>query len=158
MNKILPVVLFFTLLVSCESKKEVESKEDSETMPSISEQLIGKWHNLEIKVIVKTDNGDSVVYVPQDKWEEILQIKPIVTAFNADSTFVSEYRSLDDQIIMTSTGTWSVEGDSLMMSERGSDNAYHTTLKNDTVSFSGYIDWDEDGEADDLYTGTQIRH
>lgn len=158
MNKILPITLFFTLLISCENKKSDESRVEDTSAPSISELLIGKWHNLEIKVIIKTNGGDSIVHVPQDKWEEILQIKPIVTAYNDDSTFVSEYRSLDDEIIMTSAGTWFVRGDSLVMSQDGTDDAYFTQIKNDTVSFSGYIDWDQDGEADDLYTGTQIKH
>ncbi|MTI40775.1 hypothetical protein [Fulvivirga lutimaris] len=158
MNKVLPVVLFFALLISCESKKSNENKEVNESMPTISEQLIGKWHNLEIKVVIKKDDGDSVAYVPQDKWEEILNIKPIVTAFNTDSTFVSEYMSLEGEVIMTSAGTWVMEGDSLIMTERGSDNTYLATIKNDTVSFTGYIDWDQDGAMDDLYSGTQIRH
>ncbi len=157
MNKIIPVLLFSLVFGACESNQKEEVKENEVTL-GISDQLIGKWHNLGIEVVIKTELGDSIALVPQEKWEEILQIKPIVTSFNNDSTFVSEYISLDGEIMMTSTGTWMVYGDSLVMTERGRDNAYFVSIKNDTVSFAGYIDWDEDGEADDFYTGTQIRH
>lgn len=157
MNKIIPVLLFSILLASCETKKN-ETTETEVVELSINEQLLGKWHNLEIKVVVRLEDGDSIVSVPYGKWEEILKIKPIVTSFNDDSTFVSEYTSLEGEVIMTSTGIWTVDGDSLIMTEGGAANAYYTTIKNDTVSFAGYIDWDQDGQADDFYTGTQIRH
>jgi len=157
MNKIIPLLLFLIVLSSCESNKIGDVKESEEVL-GISEQLIGKWHNLAIKVVIQAEHGDSIALVPYEKWEEILKIKPIVTSFNDDSTFVSEYISLDGEVMMTATGTWFVKGDSLVMTERGRDNVYFTTLKYDTISFTGFIDWDEDGEADDLYTGTQIRH
>lgn len=156
-NKVILVLLFFIVLAACETKK-TETTEDKSDIREVSELLIGQWHNLEIEVVIKREKGDSVAVVPYGKWEEILKIKPIVTSFNPDSTFVSEYRSLDDEIMMTSYGTWFVKGDSLIMSQDGTDNAYFTQIKNDTVSFSGYIDWDQDGEADDFYTGTQIKH
>lgn len=116
-------------------------------------ELVGKWQNLSIIVRMP----DSTAYVPQESWEEILQIKPIITAFNADGSFVSEYRSLEDSVIMTSTGTWQADADSLTMISEGQATRYFFSVDGDTVTFRGFLDWDQDGLSDDHYAGKQIR-
>lgn len=148
-------LLVFLVFAACSTREAGESSTspvEEEDMPSPE----GQWVNISMKVTINAD-VDSVVDIPPGKWEEILQIKPILTTLKDDSTFISEYRNLGDSLFMTSTGVWWLDKDSLYMEEHGVLNAYHLKIRNDTASFTGYIDWDQDGEADDLYYGEQVR-
>lgn len=147
-------------VMACEpANKEDTSSEkpevsESETRHSLKMDMLGEWRNIAMKV--KIDNGDeqdSIVDVPAGKWEEVLSIKPIRTTFDVNDTYTSEYRDHDDMVIMTRTGTWSVKGDTLIMSEEGS--TYTTKISGNVAEFEGYMDWDEDGEEDDYYWGKQ---
>lgn len=143
--------LFFILLIACSSGTEEKQAAELKTA---NEAIIGEWRNL--SMIVRMP--DSTVNVPEGKWEEVLGIKPIRTTFNENGTFVSEYRTLEDSVFMTSNGTWKIDGDTLAMIERGSENKYYFTVDGDTVIFRGYLDWDQDGLPNDHYAGKQIRY
>lgn len=159
MKRILILAFITTITLACESGKKTEGEElveeKSETKYTLKEDMIGEWRNVAMKVTIKGEEADSVVDVPAGKWEEVLQIQPIRTVFSEEGTYNSEYRGLDDSIIMTSTGTWSVKGDTLIMTEQGKTNYYITTVKDGMAEFNGYVDWDEDGLADDHYWGKQ---
>jgi hypothetical protein len=156
MKKIIIICFVFLGINACQNNSKTEQKVPlEESKPSFSDQIVGEWRNIEIRVIIKTESGDSILNVPESKWEEILNIKPIITIFNEDGTFTSEYRTLADEVMMTSSGSWKVIGDSLQMIERGVPNYYLAEIENGVVKFTGYLDWDGDGENDDLYTGTQ---
>lgn len=115
--------------------------------------IVGEWRNLSLIVRMP----DSTVNVPEGQWEAVLGIKPIRTTFNENGTFVSEYRTLEDSVFMTSNGSWEIEGDTLSMVERGTENKYFYSLDGDTVTFRGYLDWDQDGLPNDHYAGKQVR-
>jgi hypothetical protein len=79
------------------------------TTPPIRNTLIGTWCNLMIDVDYNADQkGDTVPNLTADStnWEEVLKMKPIETAFRADSSWESIYRNLKDSVIMRSTGKW----------------------------------------------------
>lgn len=142
------------MLVACSGEKQKnESAIEESTEVKEGEDLVGKWRNLEIIVRMP----DSVLQVRDTLWQHKLGIKPIITAFNGDRTFHSEYRSPEDSLIMTSTGTWAVMGDTLSMIEHGIENKYHFLIAGDTVFFRGYLDWDQDGKANDHYAGKQLK-
>ena len=153
-------VIYYSLMlcfIGCNQKASpesatVEHSEKTEESPKVT----GTWQNLSMQVEIESEI-DSVVDVPVGEWENVLNIKPIVTTFKEDSTFVSEYRNLGDSVFMTSTGVWWIKDDSLYMEEYGMLNVYHIDLKIDTITFTGYLDWDQDGMADDLYSGVQTR-
>ena len=148
------IVAAMLIVCSCSPEK----KEETETVESSSSSsLLGEWRNLTLKVTMKAE-VDSVLEVAEGQWEEVLKIQPIRTTFKEDGTYTSEYRSLEDQIMTTATGTWSVSGDELTMEERGVNTTYKFSIDGDIVTFSGQLDWDSDGEADDLYFGTQKRY
>ena len=158
--KKISILAFITIITfACESGKKTEGEETAEEKPvtkySLKKDMIGEWRNVAMKVTIKGEEADSVVDVPAGKWEEVLQIQPIRTVYSEDGTYNSEYRDLDDSIIMTSAGTWSVKGDTLIMTEQGKTNYYITTVKEGMAEFDGYVDWDEDGQADDHYWGKQ---
>ena len=142
-------------MVACGPKGASESTSNPGEEVEVP-SLEGEWVNISMKVEVASE-PDTVVDVPAGKWEEALGIKPILTTFKKDSSFVSEYRNLGDSLFMTSSGIWWISGDSLYMEEHGVLNNYHFRLSNDTVRFTGYIDWDQDGQPDDLYYGEQVR-
>lgn len=160
MNKILTLALITAFIFSCDSNRKeageqaVEQGPETETA-TLKEGMLGEWRNVAMKVTIKGEQSDSVVDVPAGKWEEVLKIQPIRTVFNEDGSFTSEYRGLDNTIIMTSTGTWDVKGDTLEMTQEGSTTYYVTSIEGDMAEFEGTLDWDEDGQADDLYWGRQ---
>ncbi|UII30862.1 hypothetical protein LVD17_21445 [Fulvivirga ulvae] len=161
MNKILTIAFISAFTVACESGKKEESEQlkeptvASESVNTLEKDMVGEWRNVAMKVTIKGEQADSVVDVPAGKWEEMLKIQPIRTVFNEDGTFSSEYRDLDDAVIMTSAGTWAVNGDTLKMTQEGTTTYYFTKVKDGIAEFEGNLDWDEDGDADDHYWGKQ---
>ncbi|MBL6449010.1 hypothetical protein JMN32_22050 [Fulvivirga sp. 29W222] len=159
MKNIITLVLVSAFIFSCgNSEKEADEhshKRKAKAASTLKEDIIGEWRNIAMRVIIRGESADSVVNVPAGKWEEVLKIQPITTVFNNDGSFSSEYRDLDDAIIMTSTGMWAVNGDTLEMTQEGSTTRYTTKVEGGIVEFEGSLDWDEDGEADDYYWGKQ---
>ena len=125
-----------------------------------AELLTGKWSNLDLKVLINHASSEDSAYtfvVPQGKWEQILNIKPILTEFKSDGTYSSEYRSLQDSLIRETDGTWDMIADTLILIEDGTASRYHFKIEGSEVVFKGWLDWDQDGEIDDLYSGRQIK-
>jgi hypothetical protein len=151
------VYLMIFGLLSCQSQTtESESIENDQQLYS---RILGEWQNLSLVVKIQSrgNNPDSsaVFEVPEGKWEEVLQIRPIVTVYSNDSTFTSTYSNLKDSVVNISNGTWSVKGDSLYLLQSGQTTSYYTRFDGNKAEFTGYTDWDQDGNADDLYVGVQ---
>ena len=153
------------LAVSC-NPPEKNSSESSDSLnvqaevsePSLKEALLGEWRNYSLNITIAKETGDSIVTISQSDWENILQIKPVRTTFSNDSSFSSEYRNLSDSVIMINSGVWFIKNDSLVYMTRGKSFVYDVEISGDTATFTGYTDWDEDGEVDDLYDGKQIKY
>jgi hypothetical protein len=146
MKKLLTLVLLTAFLCSCQ--------------PNLEEQLVGSWQNITLNVQMNTAQGqDTTTYlvVEEGQWEEILEIKPILTTFLADGTFTSEYFGLDGKPMGTEAGEWSVKKDSLIMFSEAYTGSYKVILNGNRVRFISYLDWDQDGAPDDLYDGWQER-
>ncbi|PIQ47593.1 MAG: hypothetical protein COW03_14455 [Cytophagales bacterium CG12_big_fil_rev_8_21_14_0_65_40_12] len=112
-----------------------------------------------MKVFIDHGTSEEQVFdVPKGKWEEILLIQPILTTYTAEGVYSSVYKDLEGEVINTSNGFWDVKGDSLYLTENGVETAYHFNWMQGRAEFKGYLDWDSDGVADDLYTGVQIKH
>ena len=120
---------------------------------------MGQWYNesLTVKLNAKSGYGDSSFVVPPGKWEEILEIKPILTTYLKNGTYHSQYENLKGQAIRESKGTWEVKGDTLYLTEEGITASYHFEWLDGKAKFTGYLDWDQDGVADDLYEGIQVK-
>ncbi len=156
MKKVIYAFAFCVTLLGCnQNKKEKETKTEKQPQTISSNDLIGSWKNISMKVTMKLDDRDSVLNVPKGKWQEILKIKPIETKFNKDGTYTSTYRSLDGQIFMTTNGSWELKGNKLKMVSEAKKYAYTVSIKEGVATFKGKIDWDEDGQVDDLYIGKQ---
>lgn len=128
------------------------SSQNTETL------ILGQWYNQSLEVKLNYPNGgDSTFSVPAGHWEETLQIKPINTTYYKNGTFTSEYVALDGSPIQTTEGTWVVKGDSLYLTQDGVTGAYYFEWMDGKAAFTGLLDWDSDGNADDLYSGVQIK-
>jgi len=126
--------------------------------------LVGLWENTLLKVDIKSlqsiEGKDSTLLVKQSNWEKILKIKPIQTIYELDSTWQSNYFSLEGKLISSTAGEWWIKGDTLWMQTldpKDELNFYIFSLKGDQATFKTTVDWDSDGMADDLYYGEQER-
>jgi len=123
--------------------------------------MVGKWQNLSMSLTLL--DKDSAFEVPEGKWEETLSIKPIVTTFYKDGTFKAAYFSLRGTLLFSTKGTWKVDNDSLFLTTINDPKypddkvttAYKITINGNVGTFEGLIDWDEDGNNNELYFGKQ---
>lgn len=148
---VLTVIVTFGLIILCTACQDQNKLKD---------KLIGSWTNVDLKVSLNHHKvGDSAYQfeVPIGQWEAMLNIKPILTDFRDDGSYRSEYRTLEDSLIREIEGKWQFEQDSLILIEAGTATLYHVEMMDTLVIFTGWLDWDQDGEADDLYTGRQSK-
>jgi len=123
-----------------------------------AELIIGEWYNE--SMIVTIDHGkpeETAFKVPIGSWEEILGIKPILTTYTSDGNYTSVYTDLSGEVSMETFGTWEVKGDSIYLTENDITTAYKFVWMDGKAEFTGFLDWDEDGLLDDLYSGIQIK-
>lgn len=156
MNKYILIILI--AVVSCQNTKENSSSQEEQLAT-----LVGEWTNLTLHVEMDKKNGEpsSVFDVNEKTWEEQLQIRPIRTYFRGDGTFNSEHFNLQDSLVLNPSGSWTAsEGKITMITTKPfSDTTSCTyTIKGNVVTFGCWVDWDEDGEKDDWYLGTQKRY
>jgi hypothetical protein len=152
---------FVVLIMSCLALAFWHCSRDTKSVYALNvfsdSKLLGTWQNVSMKVNID-DEGSKVVEVNESNWEQKLNIKPIKTVFNDNHTYHSEYRNLNDSIIKIVEGTWEIMGDSLFLDQvkpKWESYAYKLTVQNDLATFKGVLDWDGDGQKDDLYVGVQ---
>jgi hypothetical protein len=131
--------------------------------PGLSAQLVGEWRNVYVKIKVNSLKTGKINTIEADSsnWETRLGIKPIRTHFKNDGTYYSEYRNLKDSIVRMPAGTWFIKGDSLTMLQLKPDKStlkVKVSIINNHATFSGMIDFDGDGMANDDYYGVQKKY
>ncbi|OEK06228.1 hypothetical protein [Roseivirga misakiensis] len=147
MKRIILFVLVLGITCSCTKSNRVD--------PS---QIVGTWENTELDVDIKTYNKtnlDSALQIELGEWEAILKLKPIKTTYFEDGTFVAKYFDLEGNPVGEEKGDWKIVNDSLAINSAGYKNIYHVTFKADKARFISILDWDQDGDRDDLYDGWQ---
>jgi len=122
--------------------------------------LIGEWRNLTLQVELNKKNGEptDTFSVDERTWELTLNIRPIRTYFRSDSTFNSEHFNLNDSLILNPEGIWFTNGDQITMITQQPFNdttECSYSISSDVATFGCWVDWDEDGDKDDWYVGTQ---
>lgn len=149
------IILSFFCFVSCQPSNSTKGEVAVE-----SSSLIGEWRNLTLRVELDKKHGapTSIFEANEKTWEEKLQIRPIRTYFNEDGSFNSAHYNLSDSLVMNPEGTWAVTGEEITMitTKPFKDTTTCTySIKDGVVTFGCWVDWDEDGEKDDWYLGTQ---
>ena len=140
---------FFTLitcvfLYSCQSEPGITK-----------EQFIGTWENLNISATLRVGDKDSAFVVKSGEWETKLGIKPIIAEFNEDGSFSSKYYAPDGTLVNQADGQWEVRNDSLALAYDGFNFVYKVTFSADSARFVSLLDFDQDGDDDDLYDSWQ---
>ncbi|MDN5200065.1 hypothetical protein QQ008_01800 [Fulvivirgaceae bacterium BMA10] len=164
--KIIGSIIFCSTIIflGCDTKKKDQQTQNmesaSEASPSIDlkNRMIGKWVNVSLHVHMNSYNNsetDSTMLAEEGQWENILKIKPIETTYLENGTFRSVYIGLNDSIVGETSGQWEINEDSLILTIDGIRIAYKTELNNNRTTFTGFLDFDSDGQSDDLYSGIQ---
>ena len=59
---------------------------------------------------------------------------------------------MPDSIFEKRRGVWNVFGDTLLLIESESTYKYAIKMRRNHLQYQAFIDWDEDGEEDDVYS------
>jgi hypothetical protein len=127
----------------------------------LAKELTGEWRNRYVKIILNNDppsDTSKIMEADSTNWEARLGIQPIRTHFNADGSFYSEYRNLKDSLVRRPAGNWTVEGDTLIMTQLKPDKSVlrlRVSIQGDRAVFTGRIDFEGDGKENDDYYGIQ---
>lgn len=155
MIRTISILFFIAIFTACSVKTEISTV-------NLADQLTGEWRNTYLKVTMNSPGGvaDSVKVLEVDStnWNEKLRIKPIRTFFEKDGTYRSDHYNLQDSLLFSATGRWSVSGDTLIMDQSSPNEAIYrlqTTIDKGVAHFHGLLDFDEDGDEDDEYLGWQ---
>lgn len=150
------ILTLFVLLMmfSCSTPK---TENEAEDVSMRTKSILGKWTNVSMQVGMKIEGQeDSVLLAKEGEWEHVLKIKPVLTTYKEDSSFNSEYFTLDGQKFNTIYGKWWLRNDSLVMLTEYGETAYHYEFSNNRVRFRSKMDWNIDGTLDD-YDGIQVK-
>jgi len=126
----------------------------------LAHALVGEWYNRYLRVDLNGPSGArQTMEADSTNWEQRLHIKPIHTFFLADGSYYSEYRNLQDSLVRKSTGSWTIDkSDTLVMMEKTPETntmRLKLTIQGRQATFSGLIDFDGEGKANDVYYGIQ---
>jgi len=171
MKKILYLITLNIFIISCQSNNgsdQTPSENNNKKPTTIatttlkSKQLYGEWRNISMNITTAYNTAQSTVEeYKEENWEKELKIKPIRTYYNADGTYMSEYRDLSNVVFNTTAGTWTIKQDSVLLHQTKPEKrsaAYHVKFQNKNIAtFTSMLDWTNNGKKDDLYVGKQQR-
>ncbi len=144
--------------VFAQTKDQKGDTQDFDYLSELEKEIVGQWTNVSMKVWVRTYNKSDtsfIVDIREDAWDTKMNIRPIVTTIRADGTYVSEFRNSFDSLIYRPEGTWLMDGDTLIMQDHQSVYKYKVFIDGDRAEFRSVVDWDRDGQVDDVYFGIQ---
>lgn len=138
-------------VISCKSEDQTVK---NSAIPVQESNLQGIWENVEIKVEVKDDSSYLFV-VEEDDWKNILQIRPTQSYFYPDQTFRQVFIGLDNSILDSKKGTWGLNEDILTIALPEDTVQYSIRLQKGMLLLRGQVDWNSDGQKNDIYFGKQ---
>ena len=152
----LPVIFLFLGLIA---RANAQTQQSAPASP-LSKALVGEWFNRYVRIDIVGSTGEKkTMEADSTNWEQRLGIKPIHTFFAADGSYYSEYRDLRDSLVRKTAGQWAISrGDTLVMWEKQPEEEtlkLKLTIRGNTATFSGFIDFDGEGIANDGYFGIQ---
>lgn len=124
--------------------------------PDFPKELTGQWEINSFTVSVTTfGNQDSsfTLEIDPGQWPEKMSLQPERILFLMNHRFSSEAYNLDDELVYRRRGMWDLRGDTLLrlIEPKGIDDYRLRWLDADQVFIRGRLDWDRDGEIDDVY-------
>ena len=163
------LILFFALSISwaaaAQDDKNSNRPDNSdntawsgEILEELEQQIVGVWTNVSMLIHVNTyQNSDTsfIVDINEHNWDQKMTIQPIVTTIHEDGTYESEFRNSFDSLMYTTSGTWMLDGDTLLMEDHQGAYKYQIFIDGDRAEFRSLIDYDQDEHSDDRYFGVQ---
>lgn len=167
-------LLFFAFLTmifwSCQNTTESEPEDETaidepqeEPVVDPSNTMVGYWETQEMTIYIQTKDGtdeNDTLVATKDNFLEQTGVKTARGHYLDDGTFTDEYYNGDDSLFSTSEGTWSLMGDTLINTYDDTTAPYQYVVSfpdESTCHLSGWLDWDHDGERDDLMVGVSKR-
>lgn len=128
-------------------------------------ELTGRWDSVRLYVELRTANGsDSTAVTDADpsNYEEVVGLRTATAYFESDGTYREEYIALDGSVAYETSGYWLTKGDTIVVAQyepllNQAVYRYHYTLDGDEAHFESVMDYDGDGEEDDIFRGTSVR-
>ncbi|HKK74865.1 MAG TPA: hypothetical protein VJ953_07335 [Saprospiraceae bacterium] len=151
------ILALLLLAFSFSCKQEVNDKTEAQPRQDLTQALQGTWEAKYLKIDVNTYQGQDssfVFEVSEETWERDYSVKPFRTFFAADSTFRTTRRSNNNNLLGEDRGLWRTFGDTLMLIEPNNTSQYKVIIDKGQAEWAGVIDWDLDGEEDDVYYAT----
>lgn len=170
MKKVIYIFIVGLFVISCKQNNtsdQTTTPANNTNTPVVSsnlnpKQLYGEWRNVSMVITTAHNTTKSAIEeYKEENWEKDLKIKPIRTYYNADGTYTSEYRDLDNIVFNTTSGNWNIKQDSVVLHQTTPEKrsaAYHIKFQGENVAtFTALLDWTNNGKNDDLYVGKQQR-
>ncbi len=77
--------------------------------------MIGSWSNQSLNLrhhsVDNTERASLLEISNPTEWAGVLKIRPILAVFNADGTYYSDYRDLEDTLVYRPSGIWKILAD-----------------------------------------------
>ena len=149
--------LLFTLFACSRTPVAPAHEEPSAAGTDIKSSLVGMWQMNSLVVGFDTIHNTQMSCVLQidcDQWKEKLKLQPIQTLFSPNKTYISAYCTDEGKIIRFTTGRWEVEKNQLKIHQLfPSDKQmnYRIDLTDGCAQLRSKMDFDEDGNTDDLF-------
>lgn len=155
MKYIFPLLSMFLLFSACQQDAV---NENNMAGYDLKTALKGTWQTFQINVAINTADGRDTFRtesLTQEVWEKAFNMESPVYYFQADQKFRRVHRTLNGEIFSQSRGMWNTFGDTLVLIEPDTTYQYLVRIGNGKATFRTFLDWDDDGEADDEYQGLQ---
>ena len=126
--------------------------------------LVGAWRTVSMEVYLDADEpggGPRAISVSEDMWEETFGIQPAMTRFSDDGYYATVYLDSEGDVLRRMAGHWVADDDrvTLVQVEPEPDRqTYRFTMQGSLQArFQTRLDWNSDGNSNDLYIGVQRR-
>lgn len=143
------------LVAACQDNSSNEEEASTETF-DLRKELQGTWQTVQINIALNTADGRDTFRtesLTEELWKQSFGMQPPLYYFQSDQKFRRLHKNLRDEVIDEAKGIWNVFGDTLMLIEPEATYQYLVRAGKGRATFRTFLDWDEDGEADDEYQG-----
>lgn len=158
MFRFITILAFVFLGFACQNEPTTEEGATAEQAADLQSTLQGTWQTVQINVAVNSADGlDSFrsEQLSEGLWEREFNMQPPVYYFQPDQKFRRLHRTTAGEVASESRGIWNTFGDTLMLIEEEATYQYIVKYGNGRATFRTVLDWDDDGEADDVFQSLQ---
>lgn len=161
MHKYLALIAVSIMVMGCQSLQE--DNDSILTGNTLANQMAGQWTTIELHIEAKSwgnSDKDSTFTIHQSQFNTSFGFAKNKGVYKLDGTFEEEFISDVDTVLSKVSGNWDAKGDTVYVQQMYpniSENHYHFELKGDTGYFTGYLDWDRDGKADDYFVSKSFK-